>query len=61
MPIDTFKYGKTATEVVIEHLIDEIKAAKPFIDDLTHAYCDRKCVDCVGLGGELAHRRREFG
>jgi len=44
MPIDTFKYGKTAAEVVIEHLIDEIKAIKPFIDNLTHAYCEHKCI-----------------
>ena len=36
MPIDTFTYGKTAAEAVIEHLIDEIKAAGPFIGDLTH-------------------------
>jgi hypothetical protein len=44
MPVDTFKYGKTTAEVVIEHLIDEIKAVKPFIDNLTGAYCDRKCI-----------------
>jgi len=44
MPIDTFKYGKTAAEVVIEHLIDEIRAVKPFLDDLTGAFCERKCI-----------------
>jgi len=53
MPIDTFKYGKTAAEVVIEHLTNEIKAAKPFIDALTHAFCERKCIGAWDLLEDL--------
>ena len=49
MPIDTFTYGKTTAEVVIEHLINEIKAAKPFVDDLTHVFCERKCIAAWNL------------
>jgi hypothetical protein len=44
MPIDTFQIGKTSAEIVIEHITDEIKAAKPFVDRLTNAFVDRRCI-----------------
>ena len=44
MPIDTSTYGKTAAEVIVERVINEIKALTPAIDDLRHVYIDRKCI-----------------
>jgi hypothetical protein len=53
MPIDTFKYGKTAAEVVIEHLTKEIEAVEPFLGELTNAFAKRKCIAAWDLLSNL--------
>jgi hypothetical protein len=60
MPVDTFKYGKTTAEVVIEHLINEIKHAEPFTSDLSNVYCERKCIAAWDLLTSLRQAAEEL-